>query len=130
MCDYILQGGDRCGLLGCCCVHTVGSSLHSQMRASPMGHEAIRGSRLACAQLPTNPFVCRFFSNLCRAEFLAKFQNAMSEGFDPEVDLQRIGMANQTTMLKVRVAAPRHATPTCRGTCAHGSFHNCAHCSF
>lgn len=34
-----------------------------------------------------------------RAEFEARFKNAVSEGFDPEVHLQRVGCANQTTML-------------------------------
>jgi 4-hydroxy-3-methylbut-2-enyl diphosphate reductase len=34
-----------------------------------------------------------------RDTFLAQFSAAASEGFDPDRDLQRIGLANQTTML-------------------------------
>lgn len=46
-------------------------------------------------------YVCDYILNGGdRAEFMAKFSRACSEGFDPDRDLERVGIANQTTMLK------------------------------
>lgn len=46
-------------------------------------------------------YVCDYIMNGGdKAEFLSKFENAMSEGFDPDTDLSAVGIANQTTMLK------------------------------
>ena len=44
--------------------------------------------------------VCGFIrGDLDGAELLARFEHAMSPGFDPARDLARLGLANQTTML-------------------------------
>jgi 4-hydroxy-3-methylbut-2-en-1-yl diphosphate reductase len=46
-------------------------------------------------------YVCDYILNGGdRTEFLTKFSKACSAGFDPDTDLQRVGIANQTTMLK------------------------------
>ena len=59
------------------------------------------GSYLVVKSLKEAEYVCNYILNGGdKAEFLAKFTNAMSEGLDPEKDLLRVGMANQTTMLK------------------------------
>ncbi|KAG2485361.1 hypothetical protein HYH03_015854 [Edaphochlamys debaryana] len=51
--------------------------------------------------LKESQYVCDYILNGGnREEFLAKFSNAMSAGFDPDTMLQRVGLANQTTMLK------------------------------
>ncbi|MBW4574091.1 MAG: 4-hydroxy-3-methylbut-2-enyl diphosphate reductase [Aphanothece sp. CMT-3BRIN-NPC111] len=46
-------------------------------------------------------YVCNYILNGGdRDEFLAKFSRAYSLGFDPDKDLEQVGIANQTTMLK------------------------------
>lgn len=56
---------------------------------------------LVVLNLTEAEYVCNYILNGGdREQFLAKFAGAYSSGFDPDLDLQRVGIANQTTMLK------------------------------
>jgi len=67
----------------------------SQARASGDGHY------LVVFTLAETDYVCDYIiRGGDKAEFLRKFRGAYSAGFDPDIHLQAIGVANQTTMLR------------------------------
>ena len=67
----------------------------SQARASGNGHY------LVVFTLAETDYVCNYIVNGGdKQDFLKKFKGAYSEGFDPDVHLQAIGVANQTTTLR------------------------------
>lgn len=76
-----------------------------------MHHEETRATASQALQYPGGRYLVVFdrdeAADVCtyirhggdRAAFLGRFGHAVSEGFDPDVDLGHIGLANQTTML-------------------------------
>ena len=74
-------------------------------------HEETRATASQTSQYPDGHYlvvldkdeageVCRYIVNGGdRGAFLERFKDAISPGFDPDVHLQRVGCANQTTML-------------------------------
>ena len=67
----------------------------SQATASGQGHY------LVVYNLEETDYVCRYIvQGGNKEEFLEKFKGAYSPGFDPDVHLQAVGVANQTTMLR------------------------------
>lgn len=60
-----------------------------------------KGKFLIVLTLDDCEYVCDYIKGKGdKAEFLQKFEGACSPGFDPDRDLQKVGIANQTTMLK------------------------------
>lgn len=56
---------------------------------------------LVVFNLEETDYVCRYIrEGGDKGEFLAKFKGCHSDGFDPERHLKRVGVANQTTMLR------------------------------
>jgi 4-hydroxy-3-methylbut-2-enyl diphosphate reductase len=80
-----------------------GKSGHEETRATAsraQGEDGL-GHYLVMLTLADTDFVCEYIATGGkRDEFLARFAGAHSPGFDPDRDLARIGVANQTTMLK------------------------------
>ena len=59
------------------------------------------GHYLVVLNIAETDYVCNYIRHGGnKAEFLAKFAGAHSPGFDPELHLESIGVANQTTMLR------------------------------
>ncbi len=80
-----------------------GKAGHEETRAtaSRAQGEDGKGHYLIILTLADTDYVCDYLRNGGdKAAFLEKFKDAVSPGFDPETHLQRVGVANQTTMLK------------------------------
>ncbi len=77
-----------------------GKHYHEETRATA-SQALIHDGRYICVRdIPEAQILCRFLRGEVTASMVKeKFQEASSPGFDPEHDLQRIGLANQTTML-------------------------------
>ncbi|PZR76324.1 MAG: 4-hydroxy-3-methylbut-2-enyl diphosphate reductase [Chthoniobacterales bacterium] len=60
-----------------------------------------KGHYLVVLTLPDTDYVCEYIRHGGdKQEFLEKFRNAHSPGFDPDLHLRTVGVANQTTMLR------------------------------
>ncbi|HYM21725.1 MAG TPA: hypothetical protein VEU08_00890 [Vicinamibacterales bacterium] len=77
-----------------------GKTWHEETQATASHAVAHGGKYLVVFDRPETQIVCDYIGGRGdRAAFIAKFAKAASPGFDPDRDLQRVGLANQTTML-------------------------------
>lgn len=80
-----------------------GKANHEETRATAsraLGEEK-NGAYLIVLTLSDVDYVCEYIrGNGNREAFMERFKNAYSDGFDPDLHLLKVGVANQTTMLK------------------------------
>jgi len=79
-----------------------GKAWHEETKATSSRATANGGGHyLVVFTLAETDYVCDYIlKGGNKEEFLAKFKGAYSAGFDPDVHLNAIGVANQTTMLR------------------------------
>jgi len=79
-----------------------GKAMHEETKATTSQARAYgNGHYLVVFNLAETDYVCDYILNGGnKREFLEKFKGAYSHGFDPDVHLQAVGVANQTTMLR------------------------------
>jgi 4-hydroxy-3-methylbut-2-enyl diphosphate reductase len=78
-----------------------GKHAHEETRATSSQATRFDGGKyLVIFDKEEAAYVCRYMvEGGDRDAFLEKFARACSPGFDPDLDLERVGLANQTTML-------------------------------
>jgi len=79
-----------------------GKAKHEETKATTSQATAYgTGHYLVVFTLKETDYVCDYIlKGGDKADFLEKFKGAYSPGFDPDVHLQAVGVANQTTMLR------------------------------
>jgi 4-hydroxy-3-methylbut-2-en-1-yl diphosphate reductase len=78
-----------------------GKSWHEETKATSSQATATNGHYLVVFTLAETDYVCNYIVHGGnKEEFLEKFKGAYSQGFDPDVHLNALGVANQTTMLR------------------------------
>ena len=79
-----------------------GKAWHEETKATSSQAMANGGGHyLVVFTLNETDYVCNYILHGGdKAAFLEKFKGAYSDGFDPDIHLQAIGVANQTTMLR------------------------------
>ena len=94
----------------------------SQVSKYPDGHY------LVVRHMDEARMVCDYIERkgMSRTDFLAKFGHASSPGFDPDVHLQKVGVANQTTMLASESLAIGEELGASMGR-AYGAEHRAEH---
>ncbi len=78
-----------------------GKNYHEETKATSSQVNKYPGGRyLVVRDMSEARLVCAYIEGAgSREQFLQQFTGKMSPGFDPDRDLQRVGVANQTTML-------------------------------
>jgi 4-hydroxy-3-methylbut-2-en-1-yl diphosphate reductase len=78
-----------------------GKAWHEETKATSSQATASSGHYLVVFTLAETDYVCDYIVNGGdKREFLEKFKGAYSMGFDPDLHLDVVGVANQTTMLR------------------------------
>jgi 4-hydroxy-3-methylbut-2-en-1-yl diphosphate reductase len=79
-----------------------GKASHEETRATASrAVQQGKGHYLVVLTLDDTDYVCDYIrKGGNKSEFLTRFAGAFSEGFDPDLHLKRVGVANQTTMMR------------------------------
>jgi len=82
--------------------HAFTSIIHGKVKhEETLATSSFAGTYLVVLDLAEAQLVCDYILGKGdREAFMARFEKACSPGFDPDRDLVRVGVANQTTMLK------------------------------